>query len=57
MVVFLIIVGIILFGLLSARIVSVMCFDKPYTEKNDFGYWSKDCYETGELYYVKKHRV
>lgn len=38
-------------GYFTYHVFSVMCFDKPYTEKNDFADWSKSCYETGELYF------
>ena len=44
----------ILIAFMSCRIVSVMTNQKEYTERNDFGYWSKTCKETGELNYLRK---
>ena len=42
---------------MSYRIIHVMTNPKEYTERNDFGKWSKSCVETGELLYLRKKSV
>ena len=39
---------------ISYRIIHVMTGSEEYMERNDFGYWSKTCKETGELNYLRK---
>lgn len=50
------IVGIFI-AFMSYRIIRVMTGSEEYTERNDFGYWSKTCKETGELNYLRKKTI
>lgn len=47
----------IFIAFMSYHIVHIMTCSEEYTERNDFGYWSKTCKETGELNYLRKKTV